>query len=273
MEPRLQVGSLTIRAFSDGVLKTSLDLLRDIDRATAATLSGAAADGALFIPVNNYLFERDGAVVLIDAGAGDTMQPTLGRLPAALRAGGVAPEAVTHILLTHIHPDHANGLVDAQGAAVFPKAQILTLDVEHDFWMADGVDGEPASVTRTRERNRINLAPYRERIVRMREGETWLGCTPSLAAGHTPGHACWRIEAGPETLLAWGDVVHLSRVQIAHPEAALTYDLDPAMAKRTRRRIFDMAADEGLVIAGAHVEAPGVGRIKRSGSGHVFEPL
>ena len=30
-------------------------------------------------PVNNFLFERDGRIVLIDAGAGNTMQPTLGR--------------------------------------------------------------------------------------------------------------------------------------------------------------------------------------------------
>ena len=55
---------------------------------------------------------------MIDAGAGNTMQPTLGKLPDNLRKAGVEPAAVTHILITHLHPDHANGLVDDNGRRI-----------------------------------------------------------------------------------------------------------------------------------------------------------
>jgi glyoxylase-like metal-dependent hydrolase (beta-lactamase superfamily II) len=112
-------GDLAITALSDGVLKTSLDFVLGMERAASEELVGGTNGGALFIPVNNFLFQRDGATVLIDAGAGNTMQPTLGKLPANLKGAGIEPADVTHIVLTHMHPDHANGLVDEAGEAVY----------------------------------------------------------------------------------------------------------------------------------------------------------
>jgi hypothetical protein len=39
-------------------------------------------NGSLFIPVNNFLPQREGKTILIDAGAGNTMQPTIPISPA-----------------------------------------------------------------------------------------------------------------------------------------------------------------------------------------------
>ena len=267
-----RVGQLDVLAFDDGILKTSLDLLLDFPRGDAQALTNAEPDGSLFIPVNNFVFRRPGATILIDAGAADTMQPTLGKLPANLAAGGIEPAAITHILLTHLHPDHANGLVGREGQALFPSAEILVAAQEYDFWMSEGGANDSDAIKRMRARNRINLAPYAQRTRRMREGEEVLGCTPILAPGHSPGHTCWRIETGGEALLAWGDIVHIASVQIAHPDAALTYDLDKDMAKRSRVKILDMAADERLTIAGAHVDAPGLGHVVRSGATYSYVP-
>ena len=217
MKRAVRIGSLDLRIFDDGMLKTSLDLLFDIDRSEAAELAGAQPDGSVFIPVNNFLFQREGATVLIDAGAGNTMQPTLGKLPDNLRAGGLSPEDVTHIVLTHLHPDHANGLVDDAGHAIYPNAEIVVLAREHDFWMSDDGAGDSEIVRKTRARNRVNLAPYRERLRLVRDGEEVLGCTALCAPGHSPGHTCWRVACGREALLAWGDLVHLSRVRDPAP--------------------------------------------------------
>src|SRR5258708_20246150 len=106
MTRTVRIGALDLRVFDDGMLKTSLDLLSNIDRSEAAALAGAQPDGSVFIPVNNFLFQREGATVLIDAGAGNTMQPTLGKLPDTLRAGAVPPADITHISLTRPHPHH-----------------------------------------------------------------------------------------------------------------------------------------------------------------------
>ena len=271
MAPRMQVGDVAVEGLSDGLLKTSVDLVLGMDRAQAAHLVGSA-DGSVFIPVNNFLIRRGGKVIMIDAGAGNTMQPTLGKLPANLRSAGVEPSAVTHIVMTHLHPDHANGLVDDAGAPHYPNAEIVVHETEAEFWMRPDAANDPDRVKGNRVRTRINLKPYLERMRRVRDGEEFAGFTPVLAPGHTPGHTCWVLAAGSSGFMAFGDVVHLSAIQIAHPDAALTYDLDKDRAIASRKRILDMAASEHLAIAGAHVNAPGFGYVVRKGPSFAFEP-
>ena len=199
------------------------------------------------------------------------MQPTLGKLPENLRAGGIDPKAVDVIVLTHIHPDHANGLIDADGAAIYRNAEILVHAQEYDFWMGEETGREPDKLKAVRARNKRNMKPYVERVRRMREGEEVLGCTPVLAAGHSPGHTCWRVMSGRDSFLAWGDIVHLSAIQISHPDTTLSYDLDGEMARKSRHRILDMVANEKIVVAGAHVNAPGFGHVVRKNGTYAFE--
>jgi glyoxylase-like metal-dependent hydrolase (beta-lactamase superfamily II) len=271
--PGMRVGNVAVEGLSDGILKTSLDLVVGMDRAQADSLVGGTQNGSLYIPVNNFLIRRDAKTILIDAGAGNTMQPTLGKLPDNLRAAGVEPAAVTHIVMTHLHPDHANGLVDDSGKPHYPNAEIVVHATEADFWMRPDVENDEDRVKKNRARTAINLKPYLDRIRRVRDGEEFSGFTPVLAPGHTPGHTCWLLAAGNGTgFMALGDVVHLSAIQISHPDTALTYDLDRNLAVQSRKRILDMAANERLAIAGAHVNAPGFGYVVRKGTSFAFEP-
>jgi hypothetical protein len=57
-------GDLEVKGFTDGSLKTSLDFVLGMERAASEELVGGTDGGALFIPVNNFLFQRDGATVL-----------------------------------------------------------------------------------------------------------------------------------------------------------------------------------------------------------------
>jgi glyoxylase-like metal-dependent hydrolase (beta-lactamase superfamily II) len=271
-QPSMQVGNVEVEGLSDGILKTSLDLVVGMERAEADRLVGGTENGSLYIPVNNFLIRRGGKIILIDAGAGNTMQPTLGRLPENLRAAGVEPAAVTHIVMTHLHPDHANGLVDDAGNPHYPHAEIVVHQAEADFWLRPDVENDEDRVKKNRARTAINLKPYLDRIRRVRDGEEFSGFTPVQAPGHTPGHTCWLLTAGSGGFMAFGDVVHLSAIQISHPDTALTYDLDKNLAIQSRKRILDMAAGEHLAIAGAHVNAPGFGYVVRKGSNFAFEP-
>jgi glyoxylase-like metal-dependent hydrolase (beta-lactamase superfamily II) len=272
--PSMRVGDVEVQGLSDGILKTSLDLVIGMERTLAESLVGGTDNGSLFIPVNNFLIRRDGKNILIDAGAGNTMQPTLGKLPQNLRAAGIEPAAVTHIVMTHLHPDHANGLVDDAGKPHYPNAEIVVHETEIDFWLCDDVANDEDRVKGNRARTRINLKPYLDRIRRVRDGEEFSGFTPMLAPGHTPGHTCWILATGASSggFMALGDVVHLSAIQISHPDTALTYDLDKSRAIESRKRILDMAASERLAIAGAHVNAPGFGYVVRKGASFAFEP-
>lgn len=270
---RRLIGDIEITALSDGPFPATLDLFIDFDRAESERLTGTKPGDPLFLPVNCYLLRLGTKLALIDTGCGPTMGPELGQLPKALRARGVAPGEIGHVLLTHIHPDHALGLVDAGGAAVFPNAELIVHETEVAFWL----DREPASGATERIRRNIGkgqaaTAPYRERMRRVRDGEALPGVSATLLPGHTPGHTGWLVHSGNDAVLMWGDVVHLAAVQVPRPDAALVFDVDPDAARRTRERTFDRAAADRLRVAGAHLDFPGFGYIVRQGRSYRFEP-
>ena len=67
--------------------------------------------------IASYLIRNGAAVVLIESGPGST----LAGLKAGLAEEGLSPRDVTHLLLTHIHLDHAGaaGWLARQGAEVY----------------------------------------------------------------------------------------------------------------------------------------------------------
>jgi glyoxylase-like metal-dependent hydrolase (beta-lactamase superfamily II) len=269
--PTKHIGDIEVTTVSDGVLAAPLDVVLGMDKAEVERLSGRK--DAITISVNAFLLRRNGKWALVDAGSGNTMGPTLGKLPDNLRALGVAPEEIETIFLTHLHPDHSNGLVDDAGHAVYPNAEIVLHETEAGFWLdRDPSSGESERVRRNIAKAAVTTAPYRKRMRTVREGEAMPGISALRLAGHTPGHTGWLIQSGKQGLLIWGDVVHLASIQIAHPDTPLVYDVDPQAACATRKRMFDRVAADKLKVGGMHLDFPGFGHVVRRGTGYAFEP-
>lgn len=266
------IGDIGVTALSDGRLKTSIDVVLDLDRAESERLVGGAQNAEQFLAVNSFLVRRGDKLMLVDAGAGTSMQPTLGRLPDNLRSSGVAPERIDVILLTHMHPDHSNGLVDAAGQAIYPNAEIVAHAEEARFWLDRAeLASDSERVKRNTAASRRVFAAYRDRLRRVRDGEALPGIAAFMQPGHTPGHTAWLVQSGGESVLFWGDIVHLAAIQIPHPDAGLVFDVDADMACTSRRRVFDWAAADKLRVAGAHLDFPGFGYLTRKGSGYRWE--
>src|SRR5262245_26455169 len=265
--PRKQIGDITVTALSDGVLAAPLDVVLGVERTEIERLTGRKPGEPLPIAVNAFLLERAGKLALVDTGSGNSMGPTLGKLPQNLRALGVTPERIETIFLTHLHPDHSNGLVDDAGNAIYPNAEIVLHEAEAAFWLdREEASGATERIRRNIAKARVTTAPYRARIRTVRAGEALTGVSPLLLAGHTPGHTGWLIESGNAGLLIWGDLVHLASIQIPRPDTGLIYDVDPQAACATRRRMFDRLAADKLAVAGAHIDFPGFGAIVRHGA-------
>jgi len=262
MKLRAKNGDVILSA-SDGVLKSTVDAVLGHDRESGARLLGCEPDGSCLINVISFAVSRGSKHVLIDAGSGNGVQPTLGRLPQALAAEGITPPHVSYVFLTHLHPDHAAGLLNGYGAAAFENAEIVLHETEYEFWTSD-IYVQSEKLKMTRLRNKQILSKYSDRIICVRDGTDIVGFHAVWAGGHTPGHTCWGFDVGVERYLAWGDTVHFAPIQIPNTRVGVIYDIDAEKAADSRLRILELATSEERIVLAAHVNDTGIGRITRS---------
>lgn len=270
------VGDATVTALLDGHIAIASQIISPFDQETADatladTLYGFGEQG-MPIPVSGYLIEKAGKYTLLDAGAAGLFGPTLGNLAASLATTGVKPEQISTILLTHMHPDHTGGLVDADGHAVFPNAELVVSATEHGFWYDDAIMASVPEGNRPFfEMARNTTTPYADRLKKFDgEVEVAAGFTSLPLPGHTPGHTGYMLDGGTESLLLWGDIIHLTGLQFALPEWTIAFDTDPALTVETRKKMLDRAASDKMLVTGAHIEFPGLGKVVRKGQTYGF---
>ena len=276
LQPRfdLKIGTMTVTALYDGYIDIGYETLLEISEENVqALLALAHRNGPPRPSVNAFAIRSDRGTFLIDCGSGAEMGPTCGRLPQSLAAAGIDHGDVDAVLLTHVHPDHSNGLTDlATRKPMFPNAEILLHEKEWNHWFNDEAMARADERARRRyfEAGRAQLGPYvaADRVRTFKHGEILPGVSAVPCHGHTPGHTAFTVGSGRGAIIAWGDTVHVQEVQPPFPDVAVTFDWDPAAAAASRRRIFAMAAAEGLIAAGAHLHYPGFGEIVRNGAGY-----
>jgi glyoxylase-like metal-dependent hydrolase (beta-lactamase superfamily II) len=275
---RLMLGNFEVTALYDGAIDLDEKLLksiakRDIQRLLARQfLQGPKVQTA----VNAYLVNTGNKLVLVDAGAAKLFGPGLGNIVDNLKAAGYTPEQVDTVLITHLHGDHVNGLVTADGKAVFTKAEVWSAKADNDFWLSEEIAAKaPQDFQPFFKMSRDAAAPYRatgQWKTFDSERELLAGVTSVDTHGHTPGHASYLFESGGQRLLILGDLVHNHAVQFARPEVAFEYDNDPKQAVIARKRIFAQAAKEKLMIGGMHLPFPGIGHVRKETKGYAWVP-
>ena len=274
---RMMLGDFEVTALSDGTVALPVDKL--LTNTTAAQvmqrLSAAYLGTPLETSVNAYLINTGDKLVLIDSGAAGLFGPTLGRLLPNLRASGYQPEQVDEVYITHMHGDHVGGLMNGDKAA-FPNALVRAERAEGDFWLSqanldkapaegkDGFKGAMATVGSYAAAGKYK--PF--------EGETQLvaGITAVPTRGHTPGHTIYKVQSKGQTLMLWGDLMHVAAVQFAQPEVTIQFDSDSATAAAQRAKAYAVAAEQGFYVAAAHLSFPGIGKLRADGKGYVWLP-
>ena len=271
---RKRVGDFVVTAVNDGIVPLPPEVMIGMDAdEVRATLTRRFRPPDPHVTVGAYLVEHAGSRTLIDTGSRNLMGPTLGKVVANLALLGIAPEQIDRIALTHLHPDHAGGMLDDDGNAVFPRAEVFVSVDEERHWFGDTRPTDALGIS-----DQVNgYAPqlrkaYGDRWHAIAEEEVIPGLRREALPGHTPGHSGYHLSAGTDQLLIWGDITHVPVVQIAHPEVGMAFDVDLEQGRATRRRVLDRAAADGLAIGGMHLEFPGFGHVLRQGGGYEYVP-
>ena len=275
---RLTVGEIEVTLLHDGAAARPLaeGFVRNAPLAAVQAVLAAAGEpaGQITIHFTATLVRTAGRLVLIDTGNGTAGAPGTGRLLASLRAAGHAPEAIDQVILSHFHGDHINGLRDAEGGLVFARAAILVPAAEWAFWLDDDRAAQAPEAMRAAFANiRRVLGPLDGKVERFAgERELLPGITALPAPGHTPGHTAFLLENGGERLLVWSDTTNRPELFVRHPGWHAAFDLDPAQAEATRRRLLALAATGRLRVAGFHFPFPATGFIEGAGDAYAFVP-
>jgi glyoxylase-like metal-dependent hydrolase (beta-lactamase superfamily II) len=224
--------------------------------------------------INAFLVDTGSSLILIDAGAGDLFGQFGGQLQQSLAAAGYRPEDISDILLTHIHTDHSGGLTRA-GTIMFPNATIHAGDGDARFFLDQKSTGAPPEA-RHHEEAMATVDPYRRagKLALFSAATQILPGVKALPApGHTPGHSVYRIESEGESLEFWGDLIHVAAVQLPRPEITITFDVDQPAAREQRLAHFRTAASDGRLVAAAHLNFPGIGRLRQADRGYDWVPV
>jgi glyoxylase-like metal-dependent hydrolase (beta-lactamase superfamily II) len=271
-----RIGDIVVTALSDGYLDGTVEVMQNITPPDATRLLTDAVRPGRRTSVNCYLVYSAGRLALIETGSGDYLLPTAGKLQQNLKAAGVNPADIESVILTHMHPDHSAGLADPKtGEKFFPNAELVVHENEPRHWNDDGAMSRADDRARKLyfQCAREQMAPYHNQM-RTFSGavEVFPGVTSMPLHGHTPGHSGYMIASGGQSLLIWGDIIHVPEVQVPRPEVTMVFDTDPHAAAATRKRTFDMVATDRQLVAGMHVHFPGFAHLVKSGDGYLMLP-
>src|SRR5262249_27489865 len=130
--------------------------------------------------------------------------------------------------------DHCGWLFDLDAAPVSPNATIWFGAGDWDHF----VEGRPEKMTDHIRHGFRAAAERGERLRPVGSGTTIApGVTVTITPGHTPGHLCVIVSSGGRRAMLLGDAI-VCPVQLDEPTWQSMSDVDPALARRVRERLF-----------------------------------
>ncbi|EHB50472.1 beta-lactamase domain protein [Mycolicibacterium rhodesiae JS60] len=227
------------------------------------------------IAMQSWVLEVDGLVVVVDTGVGNDRDrphmPPLDHLSTdflrSFTAAGYAPATVNIVINTHLHTDHVGWntqLVGGHWVPTFPNARYVMPEADYRFFGPGGAGENDGMRTVLAD----SVIPVTDQI-QLWSDELELSSSLRLrpAAGHTPGSSVLWLDAGAPAVFV-GDLTHCP-IQIRRPDDACAFDVDPAAARGTRRRVFTEAAHAKAAVFPAHY--PGHGGPVLAADGDSFD--
>ena len=211
--------------------------------------------GRILCRLNLLLVEAGGKRILVETGTGvrmtekdrDIKGVEGGDPAAALRAVSIDPASIDFVVVSHLHYDHAGGMVDADGKPNFPKARYV---VQRDE--SEAAHGDELRLAGIMEREQLDLVRGAGLLAEVQgEVELVAGVSVVPTGGHTRGSQAvligtaneGRDEAPAERAIFFGDLIP-TRWQLPVRWTS-AFDDYPIQAVEVRNQLVPRAAAEG----------------------------
>ena len=233
------------------------------------------AEHRLLQALNCLLVETPSGRVLIETGIGERVTDKVREMRRyegkpvvpALEAAGFDPSTVDIVVMSHLHFDHAGGLLRTDGSKAFPRARIVAQRAEWDIALDDN--------------SRI-VASYDQPELRLVHGwgsdgavdgevELLPGVSVIRTGGHSKGHQAIVVRGANRALAFFGDLG--MRPWSANPRWVSAFDDFPLDSVEVKGELFARAAAEGWLVVLSHEPVTPIGRLTPDRDRYRFDPV
>ena len=227
--------------------------------------------------LNCLLIETRSGRVLVETGIGDRIDDKTRAMRAyegpwivpALEAAGFPPESVNVVAMSHLHFDHAGGLLRADGSKAFPHATIVAQQAEWEVALS-----ENSRVVASYVQPELSLVEaWGKHGWVDGEHEILPQVTVVPTGGHSAGHQAVIVRGtgdGAKTLAFFGDL--LMRPWAANPRWVTSFDDFPLDSVTRKVELFTQAVEEEWVLVLSHEAQSPIGRLERDRDRFRFVP-
>jgi len=230
------------------------------------------------IPMETNLFvlRAGGKNILLDAGFGDCLTPTEEKIYAVsgetgIEAGleniGLTPNDIHINFLTHLHTDHAGGVVACSDGKYVPRFKNAVYMVQKKEWEdAMNPDERTAAVYIPDRLKTLQTAGQIELL----EGdhEIMPGVRAVHTGGHTAGHQAIEATSGETTVVYYADIVPSSH-HIKVPYVAAV-DIYPRETMAVKRKLLKRLINDDMAIVFDHDIEIKIGRVSENDIGKIL---
>ncbi len=194
--------------------------------------------GSLLVEIQPFVVVTEKDVLLLDTGLGFTDANGQMQLHKNLVEAGIQPSAITKVLLTHLHKDHAGGVSSGADRKIlsFPQAIYYLQERELNFAFEKGF---PSYLTDELELLKNNAAVS---FLKEDEGIINSYIHYKLTGAHSPFHQVYWIKQENEIVFFGGD--DAPQLQQMKHRFVAKYDHDGKKAMELRRGWWQQGEEE-----------------------------
>jgi glyoxylase-like metal-dependent hydrolase (beta-lactamase superfamily II) len=213
--------------------------------------------------------------VLVETGIGERISDKVREMRkyegtaivGAMEAAGFEPGSVDVVALSHLHFDHAGGLLRADGSKAFSRARIVAQLAEWEIALDDN-----SRIVASYDQPELRLVREWGSAGEVEgEGELLPGVSVVMTGGHSKGHQAVVIRGTTGTVAFFGDLG--MRPWSANPRWVTSFDDFPLDSVEVKGELFARAVDEGWLVALSHEPVTPIGRLTPDRDRYRFDPV